>query len=213
MGLRINFNERVLRSAVSALILFGSISFTYDCAVAADPVTAGDPPVAADHSAPAATKIFDELRFGASASIQNGHDHENGVFPDVEVLFNPFGYNPTADWKDQLTHPRIHVGTSIGTGGSASQLYGGLSWTMTYSNNIFTEAGFGGVVHNGNLRDENDGPKLGCHLLFHEYIGAGYNFDSHWSLMAQVAHSSHANLCDGPNAGMTRAGLLVGYKF
>jgi hypothetical protein len=31
--------------------------------------------------------------------------------------------------------------------------------------------------------------------------------------MAQVAHSSHANLCDGPNGGMTRAGLLVGYKF
>ncbi|KAF5888046.1 acyloxyacyl hydrolase, partial [Rhizobium sp. PEPV16] len=23
----------------------------------------------------------------------------------------------------------------------------------------------------------------------------------------------HANLCDGPNDGMTRAGLQVGYKF
>jgi lipid A 3-O-deacylase len=171
--------------------------------------------VAADlATAPTDTpKIFDELRFGASGSVQDGHDHEKGVFPDVEVLFNPFGYNPAGDWKEQITHPRIHLGTSIGTQGSADQLYSGLSWTMTYSSGIFTEAGFGGVVHNGNLKDENDGPKLGCHLLFHEYLGAGYNFDSHWSLMAQIAHSSHADLCDGPNAGMTRAGLLVGYKF
>jgi lipid A 3-O-deacylase len=158
-------------------------------------------------------KIFDELRFGASGSIEDGHNHEKGVFPEFQVLFNPFGYDPAGDWKEQLTHPRIHLGTSIGTAGSASQLYSGITWTMTYSSKIFTEAGFGGVVHNGNLVDENDGPKLGCHLLFHEYLGAGYNFDSHWSLMAQVAHSSHANLCDGPNGGMTRAGLMVGYKF
>jgi len=171
---------------------------------------------AADMVAPTATapKVFDELRFGASASIEDGHNHEAGVIPDVQVLFNPFGYNPDAGWQDQLLHPRIHVGASIGTTStSARQLYGGLSWTLTSASGFFTEAGFGGVVHDGNLKDENDGPKLGCHLLFHEYVGAGYNFDSHWSLMAQVNHSSHANLCDGPNAGMTRAGLLVGYKF
>lgn len=164
-------------------------------------------------AAAAETKIFDELRFGASASIQDGHDHESGVFPEFEVLFNPFGYNPTDGWRDQLKRPRIHLGTSIGTAGSATQVFGGLSWTMTYSNHIFTEVGFGGTVHTGNLDKENDGPKLGCRALFHEYVGAGYNFDNHWSLMAQVAHSSHANLCDGPNSGMTRAGLLVGYKF
>lgn len=169
--------------------------------------------LAAEPASAGQTKIFDEMRFGASGSIEGGHDHEPGVFPDVQVLFNPFGYNPAGTWQEQLSHPRLHVGTSIGTSGSASQLYGGLSWTMTFSNKIFTEAGFGGVVHNGNLTDENDGPKLGCHLLFHEYLGAGYNFDDHWSLMAQVAHSSHASLCDGPNGGMTRAGLLVGYKF
>ena len=34
-----------------------------------------------------------------------------------------------------------------------------------------------------------------------------------YDLMAQIAHSSHANLCDGPNDGMKRAGLQVGYKF
>ncbi|MDL2405709.1 acyloxyacyl hydrolase [Rhizobium calliandrae] len=170
---------------------------------------------AADAQVAPNTKIFDELRFGASGSIQTGHDHEAGVFPEFEVLFNPFGYNATDGWKDQLLRPRIHLGTSIGTSRSAAtQVFTGLSWTLTHNNGIFTEAGFGGVVHTGNLDDwTGRGPMLGCRVLFHEYAGVGYNFDEHWSLMAQVAHSSHANLCDGPNAGMTRAGLLVGYKF
>jgi hypothetical protein len=160
------------------------------------------------------THIFDELRFGLSGSIESGHDRETGLMPDVQVLFNPFGYNPDADWKTQLANPRIHIGTSIGTTGTAArQLYGGLTWTLDYHDGLFTEAGFGGVVHDGNLTSDNDGPKLGCHLLFHEYVAAGYKLNSHWSLIAQVNHSSHADLCDGPNAGMTRAGVLVGYKF
>ncbi len=40
-----------------------------------------------------------------------------------------------------------------------------------------------------------------------------YRFNAHWNVIAQAAHSSHANLCDGPNDGMTRAGLQIGYKF
>lgn len=203
MRVRFYLRSIALAGAISATISTGALLAATQAASAADAVTA-----------PATTKIFDELRFGASASVQNGSDHENGIFPDVQALFNPFGYNPDGDWKEQLSHPRIHVGTSIGTSGTAAtQVYAGLSWTMTYSSGIFTEAGFGGVVHNGNLTKDNDGPRLGCHLLFHEYVGAGYNFDAHWSLMAQINHSSHANLCDGPNSGMTRAGLLVGYKF
>ncbi|MBO9101934.1 MULTISPECIES: acyloxyacyl hydrolase [unclassified Rhizobium] len=170
---------------------------------------------AADLSSPPPSdtpKIFNELRFGVTGSVQS--DHEAGATADVQVLFNPFGYNPTGDWQDQLAHPRIHFGASVGTTHTAAkQLYGGLTWTLTSSSGFFTEAGFGSFVHDGNLTDENDGPKLGCHLLFHEYLGASYNFDSHCSLMAQINHSSYANLYDGPNAGMTRAGLLVGYKF
>ncbi len=189
------FGGRLLNCAAAAAVLLSAVSAAGESAAAAD------------------AKIFDEMRFGATASIQGGGSHEDGVFPEVDLFFNPFSYDPAASWKDQLLHPRLMVGTSIGTAGSADQLYGGVTWDVTFSNKTFVEAGFGGVVHNGNLRDENDGPKLGCHLLFHEYVGAGYNFDAHWSLMAQVAHSSHADLCDGPNSGMTRAGLLVGYKF
>jgi hypothetical protein len=208
MSLHANLGKRFSKSVLSALVLLSSVAIAQQSASGADLEAA---PAAAPAPAP---KIFDELRFGLSGSVENGHDREAGVMPDVMLLFNPFGYNPTADWKDQLLHPRLHLGTSIGTTGTAAkQLYGGVTWTVNYSNGFFTEAGFGGVVHDGNLRDENDGPKLGCHLLFHEYLGAGYNINNHWDVMAQINHSSHADLCDGPNAGMTRAGVMVGYKF
>ncbi|MGO7741092.1 acyloxyacyl hydrolase, partial [Rhizobium johnstonii] len=38
---------------------------------------------------------------------------------------------------------------------------------------------------------------------FHEYLGAAYLFNAHCNVIAQISHSSHANLCDGPNDGMT----------
>ncbi len=164
-------------------------------------------------AAAAADKVFDELRFGASASIQGGHSGEDGVFPEITALFDPFGFEQATGWKQQLMHPRVHVGTSIGTAGEATQFFAGFTWTVDLSDRIFAEAGFGGVVHTGDLRGNDDGPDLGCRVLFHEYLGAGYRFDSNWNVMAQLAHSSNANLCDGPNDGMTRAGLMVGYKF
>ena len=164
-------------------------------------------------SAQAGDKIFDELRFGASVSVQNGHSREDGVFPEITALFDPFGFEQATDWKQQLMHPRVHVGTSIGTAGEASQFFAGFTWTVDLSDKIFAEAGFGGVIHTGDIRGNDDGPDLGCRVLFHEYVGAGYRFTGNWNVMAQLAHSSNANLCDGPNDGMTRAGLLVGYKF
>ena len=186
-------------------VVFGCVAVAFGIA--------GSVSAADMQSTPApAPKIFDELRFGGVASVQNGGEHESGVFPEVYALFNPFGYNPTDDWRTQLRHPRLHLGTSVSTTGEATQFYGGFSWTLTFPSKIFVEAGFGGTVHTGNL-ESGDGPHLGCRALFREYFGTGYNFDSHWSLMAQISHASHANLCDGPNNGMTRAGLLVGYKF
>jgi hypothetical protein len=164
-------------------------------------------------AAQAGDKIFDELRFGASASVQGGHSHEDGVFPEITALFDPFGFEQATGWKQQLMHPRVHVGTSIGTAGEATQFFAGFTWTVDLSDKIFAEAGFGGVIHTGELRDDDDHPDLGCRVLFHEYLGAGYRFNSNWNVMAQLAHSSNANLCDGPNDGMTRAGLMVGYKF
>jgi hypothetical protein len=164
-------------------------------------------------SANAGEQIFDELRFGASASVQSGHSREDGVFPEITALFDPFSHDTAVGWQQQLLHPRVHLGTSIGTSGEATQFFTGFTWTVDFNEKLFAEAGFGGVIHTGNLEGDHDGPELGCRVLFHEYAGAGYRFTPHWNMMAQIAHSSHANLCDGPNDGMTRAGLQIGYKF
>ncbi|ACI55218.1 conserved hypothetical protein [Rhizobium leguminosarum bv. trifolii WSM2304] len=164
-------------------------------------------------SANAGEQIFDELRFGLSTSVQSGHSREDGVFPEITAFFDPFGYESAVGWQQQLLHPRVHLGTSIGTSGEASQFFTGFTWTVDFNEKLFAEAGFGGVIHTGDLEGDGDGPELGCRVLFHEYAGAGYRFTPHWNVMAQIAHSSHANLCDGPNDGMTRAGLQVGYKF
>lgn len=164
-------------------------------------------------SADAGEQIFDELRFGVSASVQSGHSGEDGVFPEITALFDPFGYEEAVGWQQQLLRPRVHLGTSIGTAGEATQFFTGFTWTVDFNDKLFAEAGFGGVIHTGDLDDNDDGPELGCRVLFHEYAGAGYRFTPHWNVMAQFAHSSHANLCDGPNDGMTRAGIQIGYKF
>ncbi|RFB95697.1 acyloxyacyl hydrolase [Rhizobium leguminosarum bv. trifolii] len=164
-------------------------------------------------SANGGEQIFDELRFGLSTSVQSGHSREDGVFPEITALFDPFGYDAAVGWQQQLLHPRVHLGTSIGTPGQASQFFTGFTWTVNFNEKLFAEAGFGGVIHTGDLEGDDDGPELGCRVLFHEYAGAGYRFTPHWNVMAQIAHSSHANLCDGPNDGMTRAGLQIGYKF
>jgi lipid A 3-O-deacylase len=161
----------------------------------------------------AADTVFDELRFGASASVQGGNSHEEGIFPDITVFFDPFGLDEANGWQQELARPRLQIGTSIGTKGSATQVFAGLSWQVDFTEKLFAEAGFGAVWHNGDLTNSSDGPDLGCRFLFHEYVGAGYRFNAHWNVTAQVAHSSHANLCDGPNSGMTRAGLQLGYKF
>ncbi len=75
-------------------------------------------------------------------------------------------------------------------------------------------AGFGGMIHNGNLEDyAESGPYLGCRALFREYAAVGYDVTANWRVLAQIEHSSHANLCGRPNNGLTRAGIQIGYKF
>jgi len=157
--------------------------------------------------------FFDELRFGASVSIQGSRSHEDGIFPEMTAFFDPFGYRDAKDWTGQLTHPRVNIGTSVSTSGEANQVFGGLDWKVNFTEKAFLEAGFGGVVHDGKIKHNDDGPTLGCSPLFHEYIGIGYDVSAHWDVIGQVAHSSHAGLCGADNDGMTRAGLQVGYKF
>ncbi len=89
----------------------------------------------------------------------------------------------------------------------------GLTWDFPVYKSFFLEASFGGTIHDGPLESPGNGLDLGCHLLFHESIGAGVDLGQHWRVLGEADHSSHANLCDGGNSGITHAGVYVGYRF
>ncbi|MCV9965287.1 acyloxyacyl hydrolase [Pararhizobium sp. BT-229] len=166
------------------------------------------------HGAWAAEPLFDELRFGASASINGNDTHESGIFPSATIYFDPLSSGDAATWQQSILEPRIYLGASVGTGDGVDQAYAGLAWTANLTDKLFVELGLGGTVHNGDLNDDGtQGPKLGCRFLFREQIAVGYRVTENWQVLATADHSSHANLCDGPNNGLTHAGLAIGYKF
>lgn len=153
---------------------------------------------------------IDEARFGSLISVED----EDGAFLAGVLFFDPWGHNDTQG-LEKLARPRIHVGSVLSTAGETNQVYAGLSWTANVTERFFLELGIGGTIHDGDLNDsdEGDGPKLGCRALFHEYAAAGYNVTDHWSVIAQVEHSSNAELCNGRNSGLSRVGMLVSYRF
>lgn len=159
--------------------------------------------------------IFDEMRFGATVPVAEGRHRESGLFPSFTVFFDPFGADSANGLAEKILRPRIHAGASIATSSDGvNQIYGGFTWNADLTERFFVELGAGATVHDGNLdADGSNGPRLGCRLLFREYAAAGYRFDANWSLSATIEHNSHANLCDGPNGGLTRAGLMLGYAF
>jgi hypothetical protein len=158
--------------------------------------------------------IFDEVRTGGSFSIQP--DDDSGFILRGEVLLRSF--MPPSDnyLVNTLLRPRVHVGGNLATGGSdqISQVYAGLTWNFPVFSNVFVEGTFGFTAHDGPLDNHPGGPNLGCTILFRESIGVGVDLGEHWRVVAAVDHSSHANLiCDGRNAGLTHAGVFVGYRF
>jgi lipid A 3-O-deacylase len=165
-------------------------------------------------SAAAAETIFDELRFGGGASLSAGNSHESGIFPSATIFFDPLSSGTAATWHQTILEPRIYLGASLGTGDGVDQIYGGFSWTADITSRLFVELGLGGTVHNGKLDGSNGkGPDLGCRLLFREQVALGYRVTDNWQILATADHSSHANLCDGPNDGLSHAGLAIGYNF
>lgn len=166
-------------------------------------------------AARAAEGIFDEMRFGATVPVAEGKHQESGLFPSFIVFFDPFGADNAGTLAEKILLPRVHAGASVATSSNGvNQVYGGFSWDADLTERFFVEAGVGATLHDGDLDGgDSDGPELGCRLLFREYAAAGYRFDANWNLSATIEHNSHANLCDCPNGGLTRAGLMLGYKF
>lgn len=155
--------------------------------------------------------VFDEARLEIAGSISGGSTHENGVFLIPSLYFDTLNSRDRRGF-DKLLHPRFFVSGSFSTAGNADQIMAGASWKFKLLGPIFTDLGFGGALNNGDLSGNSDGPKLGSHLLFHEYASIGVNLTSDWNLTATIRHSSNANLAS-PNDGLTYAGLGIGRTF
>ncbi|MDX3926192.1 MAG: acyloxyacyl hydrolase [Shinella sp.] len=159
----------------------------------------------------AGDKIIDELRIGGAASINGSKSREDGAIGSVELYFDPLEDTHASTAGKLLLEPRIHIGASGGPD-ATDRIYTGLTWDFPITEKFFAEIGAGGTIHNGSL-DGGDRPRLGCRVLFREHAALGYRVTEHVQILATIDHSSNADLCDGPNDGLTQAGLSVGYKF
>ncbi len=160
-----------------------------------------------DHSAGG---ILSEVRLGVLGFWQDNSESEEGVYVSGQVLFDPF-VRPFDNWfLNVFLRPRPHIGGSASPDGT-DQLFAGVTWTVPLWWNFFLDASFGGTVHNGPLSGAE--VSLGCSILFRESIGLGLNIGDHWSVIAAADHSSHADLCDGENDGLTHVGVHFGYRF
>jgi lipid A 3-O-deacylase len=154
--------------------------------------------------------VIDETRVGASTSLDSARSRDHGFIGSAEIYLAPFSSSRSGVAK-VLLEPRIQVGISGGSS-ATDQIYTGLNWHLPINETFFAEFGAGGTVHNGNL-DSGAGPRLGCRLLFREHAALGVRVTDNVNVLATVDHSSNANLCDGPNDGLTHAGLALGVKF
>ncbi len=159
--------------------------------------------------------IFDEVRVGTVFSVQPNDN--SGVIVSGQLYFRAFGPPRQNYFANTLLRPRIFVGGNLATADDGvSQVYAGLTWHFPIYDPFFLEASFGGTYHDGPLESPPGGLDLGCHWLFHERLGLGFDIGQHWTLLASADHSSHAHLCDGGkagNSGITHAGVYAGYRF
>lgn len=156
--------------------------------------------------------LFDEIRFGTVYPVQPSDD--SGVTLSGQLYTVPLGGPSGNYWAATLLRPRIHIGGNIATGEDPiNQVYAGFTWQFPFLTRFFAEASFGGTWHDGPLSSPGNGLDLGCHWLFRESVGVGVALGEQWRVLASIDHSSHAQLCDGGNSGITHAGVYLGYRF
>ena len=153
---------------------------------------------------------IDEVRVGGNGVLDSEDAKDRGLVGSAEIYFAPFG-SSSGGLAEALLEPRVQIGVSGGAS-ATDQAYAGLNWHIPIAGRVFAEVGAGGTIHDGNL-DSGSGPLLGCRVLFREHAALGVRISDHVNVMATIDHSSHAGLCEGPNDGLTHAGVAVGFKF
>jgi hypothetical protein len=168
----------------------------------------------------------DKVRLGIldhSAAFLND-TVEHGVDINGEVLFHPidwFTADSSSGWAKVLLTPRPTVGASINTSGGTSAEYLGLTWTVTYARDLFTQDdtlfgdfGFGEAIQDGRVGAGGDPDQIefGSRGLFHLSAEVGYRFDSHIGLSAYFEHYSNGGLAS-PNPGLNNIGMRLSYRF
>ena len=173
---------------------------------------------AADVGAPGADRFegfrfFDEMRLGVHAHNPT-LDEGNSVDVSGEILTSPINGAKTGNaLYDILFNPRLHVGVMGNTRGWTSYGYAGVTWRADFTEKLFGEVEFGGAVNNAIKDIRPNRITLGCPVTFHESVGLGYRMTQNVSVIFDVAHVSHANLCGDANPGLTNFGVKLGYRF
>lgn len=168
--------------------------------------------------------ITDEVKFGIlDHDAARTQQKEHGVDINGELIFTAPGWflddrNPA--WVNVLVNPRPMIGFSVNSVGDTSQFYFGGVWRVNLwsrvlggQNQIFTDFGFGGAIHDGNL-DARDPRReaLGSRVLFHLSADVGYAFNDHYSVSGYYEHDSNGGFARF-NRALNNAGVRVGYRF
>lgn len=157
---------------------------------------------------------FSEVRLGVMA-----HDalwrEAGSVSINGELVFPKLWGMGWSDFWRALV-PRLHVGVMGNTGGKTSYAYFGGLWTWDLGSNWFTEASFGGAVHDGELDGGPGRSALGCRVLYHTSGSLGYRLTPQWSIMATIDHISNGtgslSSCSR-NQGINELGLRIARSF
>jgi lipid A 3-O-deacylase len=160
--------------------------------------------------------IISEVKAGVMAHDITlfGRHEENGADINGEILF------VSPDFLSIIGSPRPHLGGWVNTAGNTDALYFGLTWGWQLLQNIIGQSdaltiygSLGGAGQDGYEDSAPPGRKrLGSPILFRESVELGYQLTPVYSISAMVDHISNANLANH-NAGITNAGMRIGYKF
>jgi lipid A 3-O-deacylase len=165
---------------------------------------------------PQSGNFVDEVKAGILAHDVRlfGQHVESGADVNLEMLF------VSPDLLSVIGSPRPEIGVDINTAGNTSNGYLGLTWGTSMVRNLFNPGdsvwitgSLGGALQDGYELTAPPGRKrLGSPILFHLESELGYQITPVISVSAVLDHISNANTAPR-NAGITSAGLRVGFKF